>query len=57
MTKAEKEKRIYRAITGFRIPLMTVPPLYKKLQALVEAGAADETLKETVAGFPGVEGA
>lgn len=57
MTKAEKAamaRRIQRAVTGFLIPMMTIPTLYKQLEEMVMAGGTDEDLTEVVAGFPGV---
>ena len=46
--------RIQRAINGFQIPMMSIPALYKALEADVAAGASDEQLKATVGAFPGV---
>jgi hypothetical protein len=49
------EARIQRAVSGFSIPMMSIPKLYKALEAAVAAGQADEDLKAVVAAFPGVK--
>lgn len=51
------EARIQRAVAGFRIPMMSIPKLYKSLEQAVESDWTDEELKQVVAQFPGVEAA
>lgn len=57
MTKAKRlvDARIQRAITGFLIPMMTIPKMYKAMEAGIAAGLTDEELKAIVAATPGVE--
>lgn len=59
MTKKERERerntRINRAISGFRIPMMSIPQLGRALDAAMAQGKLDEELKAIVAAFPGVE--
>ena len=52
--KAIAEARIQRAIVGFQIPMMSIPKLYREMEAAVAAGKTDEDLKAVVAAFPGV---
>jgi hypothetical protein len=47
--------RIQRAVVGFIIPMMSIPKLYKQMEAAVADGGSDEDLKAVVAAFPGVE--
>jgi hypothetical protein len=57
-TKAKKnwdEARINYAIIGFRIPMLSIPKLYKELQAAINDDKSDAELKAIVAAFPGVE--
>jgi hypothetical protein len=49
------EARIQRAVAGFLIPMMTIPKLYKALEAVIAAGGTDEDLKAAVAAFYGVK--
>ena len=49
------EARIQRAICGFLIPMMSIPPLYRRLEAEIAAGASDDALKAAIADFPGVK--
>ena len=53
--KLTTAQRISRATVGYRIPMLTIPALYKRLQALVDAGATDEALRAAVAAADGVE--
>jgi hypothetical protein len=53
--KAIVTARINRAVVGFVIPMMSIPKLYRELEAAVAAGADDEALKTVVAEFPSVE--
>ena len=53
--KKVKEARIQRAINGFQIPMMSIPALYKELEAAIAEGKTDPDLKAIVAAFPGVE--
>ena len=48
------EARIQRAIVGFQIPMMSIPKLYREMEAALAAGQSDEDLKAVVAAFPGV---
>lgn len=48
------DKRIQRAITGFQIPMLSIPQISNALKAAIAAGNPDERLKEIVAAFPGV---
>lgn len=48
------EARIQRAIIGFQIPMMSIPKLYREMEAVLAAGRTDEDLKAVVAAFPGV---
>lgn len=50
MTKA----RIQSAVYGFVIPMMSIPKLYKALEAAVAEGKSQDDLKALVAAFPGV---
>jgi hypothetical protein len=52
--QAAIDARIQRAITGFIIPMMSIPKLYKALKEAVAAGLSDADLKAVVAGFPGI---
>lgn len=56
-TKAQKqnEARIQNAINGFRIPMMSIPKLYKSLEQAIESDWTDAELKQLVSEFPGVE--
>lgn len=47
--------RIQRAVTGFLIPMTSIPKLYARLTHAVESGMSDEYLKAAVAEFPGVQ--
>jgi hypothetical protein len=58
MAKSAKKiaaARIQNAVFGFRIPMMSIPKLYKELEGAVAAGKSDAELQTLVAGFPGVE--
>jgi hypothetical protein len=46
--------RIQRAVTGFVIPMMSIPQISNALKAAIAAGNPDERLKQIVAAFPGV---
>ena len=52
--KAIADARIQRAVTGFIIPMMSIPKLYREMEAAVSAGKTDEDLKAVVAAFPGI---
>lgn len=56
-SKAQKlaAMRIQSAVYGFVIPMLSIPPLYRKMEAALAAGASQEELKAVVAAFPGVE--
>jgi hypothetical protein len=56
-TKADKiaTARIQSAIYGYQIPMMSIPPLYRAMEAAVAAGKTQEELRAVVAGFPGVK--
>ena len=56
-TKIQKlnEARIQRAVSGFGIPMLSIPALYKQLEQAVESDWSDEELKQVVREFPGVE--
>jgi formylmethanofuran:tetrahydromethanopterin formyltransferase len=41
-------------VTGFIIPMMSIPKLSAALKAAIAAGQADEELKAVVASFPGI---
>jgi hypothetical protein len=43
--------RIQRAVTGFQIPMMQIPALYKRLEAAIENGATDPELVEACRAF------
>ncbi|HVG51647.1 MAG TPA: hypothetical protein VM867_08445 [Xanthobacteraceae bacterium] len=43
--------RIQAAVTGFIIPMMSIPKLYKELEAAIAAGKSDDELKAAVAAF------
>jgi hypothetical protein len=47
--------RIQNAVFGFIIPMMSIPKLYKQMEAAVASGGSDAELKMVVASFPGVE--
>ena len=47
--------RVQRAVTGFLIPMMSIPKLSAALKAAIAAEASDMELKIIVAEFPGVE--
>jgi hypothetical protein len=49
------QDRIQKAVTGFRIPMMSIPKLYKRLEQAVASDWTDEELKMLVKQFPGVE--
>lgn len=49
------EARIQRAITGYRIPMMTIPALYRALEKTVAGGGSDLDLRMVVDTYPGVE--
>jgi hypothetical protein len=53
--RKQNEARIQKAISGFRIPMMSIPKLYKMLEQAVESDWADVELKQLVKQFPGVE--
>jgi hypothetical protein len=53
--KSVADIKINRAVVGFRIPMLSMPALYKALRAAVEVEASDDELKAVVASFPGVE--
>jgi len=57
MTKAEKiaKARIQNSVYGFRIPMLSIPALYRMLEAAVAMEANDQELKALVASYPGVE--
>ena len=50
-------KRIQRSVVGFRIPMMSIPALYKLQEAAITEGKSDAELQAIVAAFPGVEAA
>ena len=52
--QAQIDTRVNRAVVGFQIPLMAIPPISKALRAAIEAGKTDEELKQVVGAFPGV---
>jgi hypothetical protein len=52
--KKVRATRISRAISGFRIPMMSIPQLGRDLDAAMMGGATDEELQALVARFPGV---
>ena len=47
--------RVQRAVTGFLIPMMSIPKLSAVLKQAIAAGQSDEELKAVVAAFPGIE--
>ena len=47
--------RIQNSVFGFRIPMMSIPKLYKLQEAAIAEGKSDAELKAIVAAFPGVE--
>lgn len=47
--------RCARAVTGFAVPLLAIPPLTKLLEQAIATGSTDEQLKAIVAAYPGVE--
>jgi hypothetical protein len=53
--KLAADARINRAVCGFIIPMMSIPPLYRLLEAEVAAGKSDDDLKAAVAAFPGIK--
>ena len=57
MSKWTKEidRRTNAAVAGFRIPMLAVPAIGKKLETAIAEGKTDEELKSIVATFPGVE--
>lgn len=55
LTKKVIEARINRAVVGFRIPMMSVPKIYARLESAIKAGMSDEYLRATVAASEGVE--
>jgi hypothetical protein len=54
-TNKQHAARIQKAVTGFRIPMMEIVPLYSKLDAAIAADTTDEGLKTIVATHPRVE--
>ena len=52
--KAIVAAQIQHAVTGFIIPMMSIPKLYRQMEEAVAAGASNEELKLIVAEFPGV---
>jgi hypothetical protein len=52
MKKKQIAMRIQNAVTGFMIPMMSIPKLYKALEAAVAEGKTDDELKAVVAAFP-----
>lgn len=56
-TKAQKiaAARIQSAVYGFQIPMMSIPALYRAMEAAVVAGKSQEELRAVVAAFPGVK--
>ena len=46
--------RIQRAVTGFVIPMMSIPLLSRMLKDEIAAEASDADLKAIVAAFPGI---
>lgn len=46
---------VNKAIVGFQIPMMSIPPLYKALEDAVAEGKSSEELKAIVAAYPGVK--
>jgi hypothetical protein len=55
-TKAQKQAdaRIQNSVNGFVIPMLSIPKLYRALEAAVAEGGSDDDLKAVVAAFPGV---
>jgi len=48
------DARIQNAVYGFSIPMLSIPALYKQMEAAVALGATNDELKAVVAAFPGV---
>ena len=48
------DKQIQRAVSGFVIPIMSIPQISNALKAAIAEGKSDEELKAIVAAFPGV---
>jgi hypothetical protein len=59
MRKSAQQKlidaRIQQAITGFQIPMLSIPKLYAHLDHAIRAQVSSQRLKEIVATFPGVK--
>ena len=55
LSKKAIAARIQSAVVGFRIPMMSIPKLYARLEHAVRSEMSDEYLKSIVAEFPGVE--
>ena len=55
LTKKMIEARIQSAVTGFRIPMLSIPKLHARLEHAVKSEMTDEYLKTIVAEWPGVE--
>jgi hypothetical protein len=53
--QAERDARLNRAILRLRIPMMSIPKLYRELEAAVSEGKSDAELRAVVVAFPGVE--
>jgi hypothetical protein len=51
LSKKAVAAKIQSAIYGFQIPMMSIPKLYKYLEALVAADVSEEGLKLAVASF------
>jgi len=50
-----KQTRLQRAIYGYRIPMLSIPALYRLLEVAADAGQNDAELKAIVEIYPGVE--
>jgi hypothetical protein len=48
------EARINRAVVGFQIPMLSIPKLYRALEAAIALNMSDAELKAVVAAFPRV---
>jgi hypothetical protein len=46
--------RCARAVTGFAIPLLTIPSVTTLLEEAIEAGKTDEELKAIARAYPGI---
>jgi hypothetical protein len=51
LSKAAVAAKIQSAVYGVSIPMMSIPALYKYLEALVAAGVSEEGLKLAVSSF------